>query len=191
MYATSFVHRKFPLTRHRRTGHIQLLNLYNSHFLLSLYLYKQVGLLSCSFSAGMLLICPTVVQKIVSQPPTQEFLAGIKLQMESIPVSEIPISEIPVPEIPSPDITKIHGQYQQQQAAVHGPIPPLGHPSGQRPPSPYGSPPDRGMQYPSTWASPGGQPTLVPHPQPGMWATPVSVQIKSTNLFFCLFVIKS
>ena len=156
-----------------------------------------------------MLICPTVVQKIVSQPPTQEFLAGVKLQMESIPVSEIPvseipISEIPVPEIPSPevpaamkqqsggiDITKIHGQYQQQQAAVHGPIPPQGHPSGQRPPSPYGSPPDRGMQYPSTWASPGGHPPPVPHPQPSMWATPVSVQIKSTNLFFCLFVINS
>ena len=156
-----------------------------------------------------MLIYPTVVQKIVSQPPTQEFLAGVKLQMESIPVSEIPvseipISEIPVPEIPSPevpaamkqqsggiDITKIHGQYQQQQAAVHGPIPPQGHPSGQRPPSPYGSPPDRGMQYPSTWASPGGHLTPVPHPQPSMWATPVSVQIKSTNLFFCLFVINS
>lgn len=145
----------------------------------------------------LLIICPTVVQKIVSQPPTQEFLAGVKLEMESVPISEIPVSEIPISEIPvseipvseTPaamtmqsagiDIAKIHGQYQQQQAAVRGQIPPQGHPSGQRPPSPYGSPPDKGMQYPSMRTSVGGQPHPMPHPQSGMWATPVSVSMFS------------
>ena len=90
----------------------------------------------------------TVVHRIVSQPPKEEFMAGVCFQMSAIPFTEVPTSMRE--KTPPVDIPTQQQQQHQERGSSGATSPPqfLLSPPG----SQYGTSPDTSLQE-GTWAT--------------------------------------